>query len=119
MQLYSGADLQGDATVVSERSGLAALVEPAALGLPTLVGGGDASVLAPDSPSPSALACKENDRHKPDWTLLCTLGASHPCEYSEHPMHGTLVPMSSTDVSTLHAPLHALRISPRTGTRGG
>ena len=51
--------------------------------------------------------------------LLCELGASRPCGYSEHPMHGTLVPMSSTDVSPLHAPLHALRISPRTGTPGG
>ncbi len=57
MYMYSGADLSGDATVLSERSGFVAMVGPAASDAPSLVGRGDASVLAPDSPSPSALAC--------------------------------------------------------------
>jgi hypothetical protein len=59
---------------------------------------------------------QQSDTHKSDSILLCTICASHPCLYSEHPM---VVPPSihaihcpSTHVSTLHTPLHALRISP-------
>ena len=63
--INTGADLWGDDTALPEPPGFVALVGPAASGARALVGsvgGGDAWVLVPASPSPSALACTASSR---------------------------------------------------------